>query len=70
MSIPRTVRPAGAVSVSSDVGAGRAPNGVAMNLGPGGAKGWSPTVANLLVLVVLEIVAFSVIRYAFKRISG
>ncbi len=36
----------------------------------GGAKTWSPTVANLLVLVVLEIIAFGVIRYVFKRVSG
>lgn len=68
MSINRTVRPAGAVSSGPDVG--RPPNGVAVtDIRGGGAKGWSPTVANLLVILVLEIVAFGVIRYVFKRIT-
>jgi hypothetical protein len=35
----------------------------------GAAKGWSPTVANLLVLVVLEIAAFAAIRYAFRVLT-
>lgn len=65
--IRRTVRPSGAVSASSD--GGRSPNGGAMSISSNAAKGWSPTVANLLVLVVVEIVAFGVIRHVFKRIS-
>lgn len=67
--IRRTVRPAGAVSSSSD--GGRSPNGADMRdlSASGAAKGWSPTVANLLVLLVLEIVAFGVIRYVFKRVT-
>lgn len=66
--INRTRRPAGAVSSGADVG--RSPNGAAMpDIRGGTAKGWSPTVANLLVILVLEIVAFGVIRYVFKRVS-
>jgi hypothetical protein len=37
--------------------------------GGGGAKAWSPTVVNLLVILVLEIIAFAVIRYVFKRVT-
>lgn len=66
--IRRTVRPAGAVSSGADLG--RSPNGVAMPDLSGGAKSWSPTVANLFILLVLEIFAFGVIRYVFKRVSG
>ncbi len=65
MTIRRTVRAAGVVSSGAD--AGRSPNGVPMR--DLSAKSWSPTVANLLVLLVLEIVAFGVIRYVFKRLS-
>lgn len=66
--IRRTVRPAGAVTPGP--GVGTTSNGGAMPVGVGGGpKKWTPTVANLLVLVVLEIVAFGVIRYVFKRIS-
>lgn len=67
--IRRNVRPAGAVVPGP--GAGTTSNGGAMSglHGAGDAKSWSPTVANLLVLVVLEMVAFSVIRYVFKRLS-
>lgn len=32
------------------------------------AKKWTPTVANLLVLIVVEMVAFAAIRYAFRRV--
>jgi hypothetical protein len=67
MSINRRVKAAGAVSSGADVG--RPPNGVPVDIRGNGAKNWSPTVANLLVLVVLEIVAFGVIRYAFKRLT-
>lgn len=34
-----------------------------------GAKEWSPTVVNLLILLVLEIIAFAAIRYVFRRVS-
>jgi hypothetical protein len=64
--IRRTVRPAGAVAASAD--GGRGPNGAPMGMTQA-AKGWSPTVANLLVLIVLEMAAFAGIRYLFKRIT-
>lgn len=67
--INRTIRASGAVSSGSDVG--RSPTGASMPdiRGVGAAKGWSPTVANLLVILILEIVAFAAIRVLFKRIS-
>jgi hypothetical protein len=32
-------------------------------------KGWTPTVANLLVLVVVELAVFAAIRYAFRVLA-
>jgi len=66
MTIRRTVRPAGAIAAGAD--GRRPPNGAPMPLNST-AKAWSPTVANLLVLVVVEIVAFGVIRHLFRRIA-
>ena len=38
--------------------------------GVGATKnGWSPTVVNLLVLVVVEVAAFAAIRYAFRVLA-
>jgi len=34
------------------------------------ASGWTPTVANLVVLVALEIVAYCVLRWAFRTAHG
>lgn len=65
--IRRTFRPAGAVSSAADPG--RTHTGGGMPSPVAAAKSWSPTVANLLVLIVVEIAAFAAIRYAFKRIS-
>ncbi len=66
--INRRIKAAGAVSSGADPG--RPANGVHMaDVRGNGAAKWSPTVANLLVILVLEIVAFGVIRYAFKRIT-
>lgn len=31
-------------------------------------KSWTPTVANLLVLIVLEVIAFGGLRYVINRI--
>lgn len=31
---------------------------------------WSPTVANLVVLVVLEIVAYCALRWSFRTVHG
>ncbi len=38
---------------------------------PGGvATGWTPTVANLMILVALEIVAYCALRWAFRTAHG
>lgn len=67
MAINRRIPAAGAVSSGADVG--RGPTGAPMpDIRGNGAAKWSPTVANLLVILVLEIVAFGVIRYVFKRV--
>lgn len=61
----RTVRAAGAVNV----GPGGRGSGMATATGGNGlsaTKGWSPTVANLLVIIIVEIVVFAAIRYAFR----
>lgn len=34
------------------------------------AKGWHPTVANLLVLIVLELLAFAALRRVFRIMQG
>jgi hypothetical protein len=34
------------------------------------ATGWTPTVANLAVLVVLEIAAYCLLRWAFRTAHG
>lgn len=60
----RRVPAAGAVSSGPDPG--RSPTGARMEAR---AAAWSPTVANLMVILVLEIIAFAVIRYVFARIS-
>lgn len=35
-----------------------------------GGNSWHPTVINLLILIVLEIVAYGVLRYAFRQFHG
>lgn len=35
-----------------------------------GNGGWTPTVANLVVLVALEIVAYCCLRWAFRTAHG
>lgn len=62
----RRVKPAGAVSSGSDPG--RSPNG-GSTMQSRAKSDWSPTVANLLVILVVEIVAFGVIRYVFSRVA-
>lgn len=32
--------------------------------------GWTPTVANLVVLIVVEIAAYCLLRYAFRTVHG
>ncbi len=36
--------------------------------GMAATKEWTPTVANLLVLVVLELLAFATLRYVINKI--
>ena len=57
----RTVRATGAVA-NGPGGGGSMP----ISPGAGQVKGWSPTVANLLVILIIEIALFSAIRYAFR----
>lgn len=46
--------------------------------GPAGAgtralrapEGWTPTVANLIVLIVLELAAYAVLRWTFRTAHG
>lgn len=67
--IRRTVRPS-AAPASSRLGALNPEASVSMTSGRGMAatKDWTPTVANLLVLIVLEVVAFAGLRMLINRI--
>lgn len=49
--------------------AGPVPVGATVPTPSSGGSQWSPTVANLLVLVVLEVVAFAALRYAFRIVA-
>jgi len=53
----------GTGSMAGPKGAGTAPNTSLI-------KGWTPTVANLLLLVVVEMVAYAGLRYAFRNAHG
>lgn len=57
---------AAAGAVSSGADPGRAPNGARMG---GATAQWSPTVANLMIILIVEMVAFAVIRYVFSRVA-
>lgn len=59
-----------AVPASSGLGNNVSGGSVAATSGRGMASTsqWTPTVANLLVLVVLEVVAFGGLRYLINRI--
>lgn len=35
-----------------------------------GGSGWTPTVANLMVLLALEIAAYCALRWAFRTAHG
>ena len=39
-------------------------------MNPNQGAGWHPTVVNLLVLVALELVGYSVLRYVFRQSLG
>lgn len=65
----RTVPPS-AAPANSRLGALNPEEVVSMTSGRGAASTsqWTPTVANLLVLVVLELVAFATLRYVINKI--
>lgn len=67
--IRRTVRPS-AAAANSRLGALTPEASVSMTSGRGVASTsqWTPTVANLLVLVVLEVLAFAGLRYVINKI--
>ncbi|MFJ8719747.1 hypothetical protein ACIRD9_42550 [Streptomyces violaceus] len=67
--IRRTVRPS-AAPANSRLGALTPEASVSMTSGRGAAatKSWTPTVANLLVLVVVEVVAFAALRMVINKI--
>lgn len=67
--IHRNIRP-GVAPASSGLGNAVSGASVASTSGRGlaGTKTWTPTVANLLVLVVLEVVAFGGLRYVINKI--
>lgn len=61
----RTVRATGAVNVGP-IGGKSVPSAAATT---NAVKGFSPTVLNLLVILIIEIAVFSAIRYAFRVIQ-
>lgn len=67
--IRRTVRPS-AAPANSRLGALTPEASVAATSGRGMAatSEWSPTVANLLVLIVVELVAFAALRMVINKI--
>lgn len=64
--INRTVRPG---SAATNQAAGPVPPGASVPIPTLSGSQWSPTVANLLVILVLELGAFAAIRYAFRTIQ-
>jgi hypothetical protein len=46
------------------------PRGAEMVAPAGRAGGWTPTVANLIVLIALEIAAYCALRWAFRTAHG
>lgn len=67
--IPRKIK-SGASPANSGLGAAVPEASVSATSGRGmaGTKEWTPTVAHLLVLVVLEVLAFGVLRYVINKI--
>lgn len=64
-SLPGTWR--GAPPVAGGQGSMAGPKGAGTAVR---GSSWSPTVANLLVLIALEIVAYCLLRYAFRTVHG
>ncbi len=75
MTINRGLAPVDAVPMAGNDGYRGAPS-VQKGQGPmpgnpmATAKGWHPTVANLLVLIVLELLAFAALRRVFRVMQG
>lgn len=72
-SAVRPVEPSADPNPTAGQGWGRAPNertilGGSMN--PSAGTTWHPTVVNLLILVFLELAAYSILRYAFRQSLG
>lgn len=67
--IPRKIR-SSAAPASSGLGAHVPEVSVAQTSGRGlgATREWTPTVANLLVLLVLELIAFAALRYVINKI--
>lgn len=65
--INRTFRP-GSGSAYNANAAGPVPAGATVPTASMGGGQWSPTVANLLVLIVVEMAAFAAIRYLFRKV--
>lgn len=67
--IPRKIK-SSAAPASSGLGAAVREASVSQTSGRGlsATKTWTPTVANLLVLIVLEVLAFAGLRYVINKI--
>lgn len=74
MGINRGLAPVGVPTPGSGNYRGAPPVKGGQGVMPGpsmtSTKGWHPTVANLLVLVVLELVAFAALRRVFRVMQG
>jgi hypothetical protein len=46
------------------------PRGAEQTARVGTRTGWTPTVANLIVLIALEIAAYCALRWAFRTAHG
>lgn len=46
------------------------PRGAEVTTPTASGRGWTPTVANLMVLIALEIAAYCALRWAFRTAHG
>lgn len=63
----RTVPANGAVRPGPGPGAGNLSTPTAP-VGPRAASGWTPTVANLMVLLIMEIIIFALVRMVIRKV--
>lgn len=68
MTTPLVNRSYKSGSNNLNAAAGPVPQGATVPMPTSGGSQWSPTVANLLVLLVIEMVAFAAIRYLFRKV--